>query len=144
MCGVSCVLFQNFDTNWNSSSYLFHSHLIDSDSFKHSPWIVYPKIYSNHLRVFDVRYLCRTTCHIDSKLFTIVIWFCWTIYTLLCLISFCASVHCTSVHVHTANGTCNDTTVFKHTCCQTSSYRFQSFLLIWGIYTCAPLKHHVN
>jgi len=53
---VPKVLIQNSI----SSSYLFHSHLIDSDSFKQSPSIVHLKIYSNQIIesldgfVFDV------------------------------------------------------------------------------------------
>ena len=63
----------------------------------------------------------------QPKLFTI--WSCWTIYTLLCLIAFCASVQCTHsqwhMHWHT---------VFKHACCQVSSYHCPSFLPVYGEY----------
>jgi len=159
-CGVSlrCVLFQKFcfRTDFPSPSFSICIRLV-LIRLKHVHWADCQRIYSNlqHLEsgirfVFDYncvtlldQWLSRLCISTDQpKLFIIVIWFChcWTIYTFLCLISFCASVH-------QANGTLPQWVV-EHTC-NVSSYRFVFpwILLsvhIWGIYTNAPLKHHVN
>ena len=66
----------------------------------------------------------------QPKLFTIGVRFCWTIYTLLCLIPFWVRV-CSWSQWYT----CTDTL-----CVQThlhpSSYPCPSFLTIWNIYLC--------
>ena len=74
----------------------------------------------------------------QPKLFIIVIWFCWTIYTLLCMISFCASVH-------QANATLPHCVV-KNTSKVVPIIVRGSFLSvrIHGEYTIASLKHRVN
>ena len=107
-------------------------------------WADCQRIYSNlqHLEsgirfVFDYncvtlldQWLSRLCISTDQpKLFIIVIWFCWTIYTFLCLISFCASVH-------QANGTLPQWVV-EHTC-NVSSYRFVFPWILLSVHIWAP------
>ena len=138
-CGVSCVLFQKF---W----YKTRSPL---PTFSIRIWLIVIRLNSL-LQLFIKRFIqikssrawtglslmSTVSHHLNNgfhnwadqpKLFTI--WSCWTIYTLLCLIAFCASVQCTHsqwhMHWHT---------VFKHACCQVSSYHCPSFLPVYGEY----------